>query len=209
MVSYEDMIRNSPRNTPKMPRNKPPPVPQKAQSADADEVVKKLQALTSPPPNSSPGGHGAAAVAVSGKKPPTPAHTIVLSTNSKKKQPRSLSTGEGSPRIIEGVKLRESKECSTFVQSELGSEWKNALLCQSDFVHVRTYHPIASIIYMKVTCLSLGKYLLDVNELSALILLYFLQSQMLVEARRCINCDQRQLPYSQKMVAIQHCQSKP
>ena len=137
MVSYEDMIRNSPRNTPKMPRNKPPPVPQKAQSADAIEVVKKLQALSSPPPNSSPGGHGAAAaaVAVSGRKPPTPVHTLVLSTNSKKKQPRSLSTGEGSPRIIEGVKLRESKECSTFVQSELGSEWKNALLYQSGFIH--------------------------------------------------------------------------
>ena len=36
-----------------------------------------------------------------------------------------------------------------------------------------TYHPITSVIYVRVTCLSLGKYRLDINELSAIIL-YFL-----------------------------------
>ena len=131
MVSYEDMIRNSPRNMPKMPRNRPPPLPQKTQSADAIEV-KKLQALTSPSPNSSPVTPAAAtattsSVVVSGRKPPTPTHTAALSAK-KKRAPRSLSTEERSPRIMEGVKLRESKESICIVQSELGNECKNVLL---------------------------------------------------------------------------------
>ena len=130
MVSYEDMIRNSPRNTPKMPRNRPPPLPQKTQSADAIEVVKKLQALTPPSLNSSPVTPAAAAtssVVVSGRKPPTPTHTAALSAK-KKRAPRSLSTGERSPRIMEGVKLRESKKSICIVQSELGNECENVLL---------------------------------------------------------------------------------
>ena len=125
------MIRNSPRNTPKMPRNRPPPLPQKTQSADAIEVVKKLQALTTPSPNSSPVTPAAAAttssVVVSGRKPPTPTHTAALSAK-KKRTPRSLSTGEKSPRIMEGVKLRESKESICIVQqSELGNQCENVL----------------------------------------------------------------------------------
>ena len=63
--------------------------------------MKKLQS----PPNSSPGP--SAAAVVSGRKPPSPAHTTALSV---KKPPLPSSSGEGSPRIMEGVKLRESKE---------------------------------------------------------------------------------------------------
>ena len=114
-----------------MPRNRPPPLPQKTQSADAIEVVKKLQALTSPSPNSSPVTPAAAtatsSVVVSGRKPPTPTHTAALSAK-KKRAPRSLSTGERSPRIMEGVKLRESKESDCIAQSELGNECENVLL---------------------------------------------------------------------------------
>ena len=66
-------------------------------------------------------------VVVSGRKPPTPTHTAALSAK-KKRAPRSLSTGEGSPRIMEGVKLRESKESVCIVQSELGNECENVLL---------------------------------------------------------------------------------
>ena len=113
-----------------MPRNRPPPLPQKTQSADAIEVVKKLQALTFSS-NSSPvtpaAATAAASVVVSGRKPPTPTHTAALSAK-KKRAPRSLSTEERSPRIMEGVKLRESKELICIAQSELGNECENLLL---------------------------------------------------------------------------------
>lgn len=98
MVSYEDMIRNSPRNTPKLPQGKPPPAPQKSQSSGAIEAVGwKQQSLTSSSPS---------AAAVSSRKPPTPARVVTTSV----KKPRApSSSSESSPRIMEGVKLRESK----------------------------------------------------------------------------------------------------
>lgn len=58
MVSYEDMIRNSPRNTPKMTRNKPstPTTPRKSQAINAFEAVKPVKPGTP---------------VISPKKPPT------------------------------------------------------------------------------------------------------------------------------------------
>ena len=50
MVSYEDIIRDSPRNTPKLPRNKPPTPPplRKAQSLHTTESFKPHPPIISP-----------------------------------------------------------------------------------------------------------------------------------------------------------------